>query len=160
MPDPIQVHAKAVPDPWSLPFETQVWVSKHTGETLAIRRNEDIKTLCGYVLLDPADPLVSAIKGKDIEGDFYVHGGVTWNDPISFFPGKHAVGFDCAHSWITSRIRAMVLQRTTRTSIMSGKNVKNWDFRSRTPERPSLVVPLPVAIAGILTLVFLIWARP
>lgn len=97
MPDPIQIHTKAVLYPWDTPFETLVWVSEHTGETLAIRRNEDLKILCGYVLLDLADPLVSKIKGKDIEGDFYVHGGVTWNAPIAFFPGKHAVGFDCAH---------------------------------------------------------------
>lgn len=50
--------------------------------------------LCGYVILPDGHPLIE----KDIDVDYDVHGGITYNSKMN---GKNFLGFDCAHSFDT-----------------------------------------------------------
>lgn len=54
--------------------------------------------LCGYVILPSDHPLKESAYNEDFE----VHGGITFNDDVSFISDTltgWAIGFDCGHAW-------------------------------------------------------------
>lgn len=66
------------------------------GFTLRLRRNTELGTWCGYVIIPEDHPWHG--MPWDALGDVRVHGGVTFcGDEV--YHGEWAIGFDCSHAF-------------------------------------------------------------
>lgn len=90
-----------------------------------IKRNPELKTLCGYVLIGRTHPYWT------LNVDLDVHGGVTFDDSTK-------VGFDCAHAGDLIP-RGVVQMGWTDPRIAMGNRIpetyRNWAFVEREVDK-------------------------
>ena len=84
----------AKPHPWE--DEPDSLEAESHGFTIRLRRNTELGTWCGYVII-PADHPWHGLSYGDLT-DVRVHGGVTYSGN-EVFHLEWAVGFDCGHAF-------------------------------------------------------------
>jgi len=84
----------AKPQPWEQ--EPDALVAESCGFTIRLRRNTELGTWCGYVII-PEDHPWHGLTYSDLT-DVSVHGGVTYSGE-EVFHQEWAVGFDCGHAF-------------------------------------------------------------
>lgn len=91
-------------NPWETEPDFFEFVDEGTGYRCFIRRNPELKHLCGYVELPKKHKLYGKdyINDEEIFNELDVHGGVTYTNEIRFkqqnYTIDYVVGFDCAHA--------------------------------------------------------------
>lgn len=107
-------------NPWETEPDFLEFVDEDTGYRCFIRRNPELKHLCGYVELPKEHKLYGKdyINNEEIFNEIDVHGGVTYTGEIRFkqqnYTIEYVVGFDCGHagdyspySWSTAISKAL-----------------------------------------------------
>lgn len=84
----------AQPHPWEQ--EPDSFEAELCGFTIRLRRNTELGTWCGYVII-PEDHPWHGLTYADLT-DVSVHGGVTYSGE-EVFHQEWAVGFDCGHAF-------------------------------------------------------------
>jgi hypothetical protein len=82
------------PHPWDA--EPDELEAESHGFTVRLRRNTELGTWCGYVIIPEDHPWHGLSYGDLV--DVSVHGGVTFADH-GLFHEQYAVGFDCSHAF-------------------------------------------------------------
>ena len=91
-------------NPWETEPDFLEFIDEGTGYRCFIRRNPELKHLCGYVELPKKHKLYGKdyINNEEIFNELDVHGGVTYTNEIRFkqqnYTIDYVVGFDCAHA--------------------------------------------------------------
>jgi hypothetical protein len=80
--------------PWD--DEPNVGATDAYGYRCRLRRNTDLGTWCGYVVI-PADHPWYGVSLSDLD-DVRVHGGVTYSGD-NLYEGEWVIGFDCGHAF-------------------------------------------------------------
>jgi hypothetical protein len=84
----------AKPHPWE--DEPDSLEAESCGFTIRLRRNTELGTWCGYVVIPEYHPWHGCSYGDLV--DVSVHGGVTYSGD-EVFHQEWAVGFDCGHAF-------------------------------------------------------------
>jgi len=81
--------------PWKDELDEEEFL--YAGHRCYIRRNQNTKTLCGYVDLPPTHPWFGKHYLDDALCGVEVHGGLTYSGRTG--DGLHRIGFDCCHGF-------------------------------------------------------------